>query len=181
MSDAGVSVVSRRNLYRSDSDDPTPVGWNLQGGTTAPIPNLASEASTSNVLRVLSQDDRIEGFLTGIFATGATRSNAFSEPSSSNEIDLNLQRMRLQSGAADLTLFGATTFVDGVSAGDGNSVRVVLRQSKGSGPRANVYAHSAGDLGTGNRLEIAGSATAFDQTNEAIDPAPPAEFFEAGE
>jgi hypothetical protein len=177
---AVLNVASRRNLYRSDSPDPTPQGWNLQGGTSAPIPGLASQASTSNTLRVHSRDDRIEGFANGIFATGATRSNPLSEPSSSNGIDLTLQGLRLQTAAADLTLFGATTFVEGVSAGDDNGVRVVMRQSTGSGARANVYANSAGDLGTGNRLEFAGSATAFAQTNEAIDPAPPAEFFTSG-
>jgi photosystem II stability/assembly factor-like uncharacterized protein len=174
---ASVTIASRRSLYRSDSPDPTPIGWRLLGGTTAPIPGLASQASTSNTLRLHSNDDRIEGFGTGISAIGATRFNPLSEPSDSNAIELNLQGTLLQTASADLELLGASTFVDGVWAGDGNSVHVVMRQSKGSGTRANVYANSAGNLGTGNKLEIAGSATAFAQTNEDIDPAPPAEFF----
>ena len=178
---AAIHIHSRRNLYRSDSADPTPLGWNLQGGTTAPIPNLASQASTFNRLRLQSQDDRIEGFGTGIFAAGATRSNPLSEPSSSNRIDLDLRGTRLQTVAADLTLFGASTFVEGVSPGDDNTVRAAVREAKGSGPRSNAYVDSVGDLGTGNRLEIAGSAEAFAQSNEGFDPAPPAEFFASGE
>ena len=48
---ASLSIQSRRNLYRSDSVVPTPTGWSLIGGTTAPIPGLVSEASTFNSLR----------------------------------------------------------------------------------------------------------------------------------
>mgnify|MGYP003580407771 CR=1 FL=1 len=58
--------------------------------------------------------------------------------------------------------------------GDDNVVRVLVRQSTGSGPRLNDYADSIGG-GTGNRLEIIGSPRAFDQTNDGFEPAPPAD------
>ena len=57
-----VSIQSRRNLYRADNDAPQPNGWSLIGGTTAPIPGLASKASTFNALSMHSNDDTIEGF-----------------------------------------------------------------------------------------------------------------------
>jgi photosystem II stability/assembly factor-like uncharacterized protein len=178
---ASVSIRSERNLYRSDSVEPTANGWSLVGGTTASIPNLVPGASTSNLLQVRSQDDRIEGFARGISATGGSRAVAAAEPSSSNRTDLNLAGTRLQSTTADLVLFGAQSFVDGASPGDGNTLRVSLRQAIGSGPLANLYADSrtpsTGDLGTGNQLEVLGDAEDFANTNDGFDPMPPAEFF----
>lgn len=58
----------------------------------------------------------------------------------------------------------------------------LLRDSTGSGQRANVYEHEVGpllpeNLGKGNRLEFLGTAAAFEESNAAIAPAPPAELF----
>ena len=72
--------------------------------------------------------------------------------------------------------------------GDGNTLRAVMRGVTGSGSRSNVYADVLGSSGpvpaafrgTGNRLEIVGSAQAFEHTNQAIDPAPGSEFFTGG-
>ena len=58
-----------------------------------------------------------------------------------------------------------------------NTLRVLLRQSTGSGPRANVYGDSVMGLGVGNELDILGSEEAFVQTNHDFDPVPPAELF----
>ena len=176
---SSIDVRTRGNLYRSDSADPTPVGWNLSGGSTAVIPNIVSEASTSNSLRVHSTDDRIEGFLFAISGVGGQRVIATSEPISFNSLDLNVQGTRLQSGVADLSLLGAVSFEPGVSPGDGNVLHLNMRQATGSGPRGNVYGNSSEGLGEGNRLEVAGSPNAFDHTNEGIDPRPADEFFES--
>lgn len=72
--------------------------------------------------------------------------------------------------------------------GDRNTLRALFRNVTGSGTRANVYADVLGPTGsqpaalsgTGNRLEIIGSARAFERTNSGIAPAPSAEFYTAG-
>jgi hypothetical protein len=179
---ASLSIQSSRNLYRSDSAAPTPTGWSLYGGATAPVPGLASETSTFNSLQIHSNDDTIDAFATGISAIGGFRPNTSSGPSSSNCIDMNVHGLHLRTTTADLMLFGASSLVD-VSPGDGNTARLLLRQASGSGPRANRYADSVTpsmtDLGVGNQLEIVGTEKAFVRTNDGIDPIPPAEFFTA--
>jgi len=178
---ASLSIQSTRNLYRSDSATPTAVGWRMSGGSTAPIPGLVSEASTSNSLQMQSSDDAIEGFATGVSAIGGLRSTATGGLILSNSLDLNFHGLQLATTTADLQLFGARSLVDGVSPGDGNTLRMLLRQATGSGPRANQYADSATpsmtNLGVGNELEMIGSIKAFVRTNDGIDPIPPAEFF----
>ncbi len=182
---SSVDIQSGRNLYRSDSVVPTLNGWSLIGGSTAPIPGLASAASTFNSLQIHSNDDDIVGFTHGIFAVGGLRSVGAAGPSSSNGVDMNLHGTRMQTAAgplaADLLLMGAQSTVAGVSPGDDNALRVLLRQGSGSGPTANQYADSmtptAADLGAGNTLEIVGNEKAFVRTNDGFDPIPPAEFF----
>ncbi len=175
------SIQSIGNLYRSEVATPGSSGWTLIGGTTAPIPGLASKASTFNSLDIHSNDDTIDGFAAGVSATGGFRPNALSESSSSNCADLNVHGLTLQSTSADFVLFGANSVVDGVSPGDGNTVHLLLRKASGSGPRANQYADSwtpsGVGLGVGNELWITGSARAFERTNDDVDPIPPTEFF----
>jgi hypothetical protein len=179
---ASVTIQSRRNLYRSDSPVPMAIGWSLFGGADAPSPILVSQASTFNSVQIHSNDDRIEGFATGISAAGARRFGAASEPMSSNSVDVNLHGTRFVTTTSDLRLFGAVSFV-AVSTGDENTLHVVVSQATGSGPRLNRYAHSStpsmGNLGVGNRLEIVGNANAFDRTDNGFVPSPPAEFFTA--
>jgi len=175
---SSIEIRSKKNLYRSDSADPTPLGWFLSGGSTAVIPDIVSEASTSNSLRVHSTDDRIEGFGQAIFGVGGQRVIDTSEPISDNSLELNLQGTHLQSRGADLGLFAGFSFVPGVAPGDGNVVRLNMRQAQGSGPRDNFYANSP-DGGEGNRLVVVGSPNAFDHTNQGIDPRPPDDFFES--
>ena len=176
---AGIFIRSDRNLYRSDSLVPTLNGWNLVGGATAPIPGLVSQASTFNSVRLHSTDDRIEAFASGVRARSGLRTSALSGPSSSNRIDMNLRGTNLQTTTEDLVLLGAQSLIAGVSPGDDNEVHLVVHGAVGSGPRANTYADSPGDPGTGNRLEIVGNRNAFARTNENIDPLPPAEVFTA--
>ena len=177
---ASVNIESRRNLYRSDTAEPGVLGWNLLGGSGSPA--FPTAPSTANALRLHSKDDTIDGFFVGIMARGGQRFFEASGPSSSNRIDMRLIGLRIRTVedpfASDLALYGALSAVDGVSPGDDNVVRVLVRQSDGSGPRFNDYADSIGG-GSGNRLEIVGSPRAFARTNTDIDPAPPAEFFES--
>jgi hypothetical protein len=138
-----------------------------------------------NRLQVHSREDAIQGFQVGVVAIGGQRYLAGSGPSSSNRLEMELRGLRVQTTteplATDLRLFGARSFVNGVPPGDGNTLRLVLRKSTGSGPRANAYAHSSTpsmeDLGVGNQLEIVGTETAFVRSNDGFDPIPPAEFF----
>ncbi len=128
-----------------------------------------------------SRGDTIDGFPTGVVAQGAVRSTPLPEPSSSNRLDMDVHGLTVRTpsdaSAADLVLFGALSTVDGMSPGDDNTVRLLLRKSTGSGLRANVYADSAASLGVGNELEIVGTERAFVRSNDAFDPIPPAEFF----
>lgn len=178
---ASVRIQSNQNLYRSDSATPTPNGWTLGGGSTAPIPGFVSEASTFNELEMHSNDDTIEGFAIGVSAVGGLRSTPTGGLIASNSVDMNVHGLQLATTTADLQLFGARSLVDGVSPGDGNTLRLLLRKATGSGPRTNLYADSATpsmtNLGVGNELEITGSERAFERTNDDIDPIPPSEFF----
>jgi hypothetical protein len=176
---ASVVVESRGNLYRSDSEWPTGApGWSLIGGSGAPIPGLAVEATTANALRVLSIDDRVESFSTAVLAAGSTRFTPLSGPISSNRVELALHRTRLHSAAQgkDLVLVGARALLDGSWPDDDNRLHVLARGVIGSGTRGNVYLHTwtpgPGAFGTGNRLEFVGNRRAFNATNQGIDPAP---------
>jgi hypothetical protein len=172
-------IRSRGNLYRSDSVEPTANGWSLIGGTTAPIPGLASASSTFNSLRMRSRDDRIEGFTRAISAIGGMRTVAVSELSSSNLVDVSIEGVQIHSVVTDLALFGAQTLADGVPAGDANTVRLSLFRSTGSGTRDNQYAHSrsasANDAGSGNHLEVVTKVDEFEWGG--FIPRPSNEFF----
>ena len=178
-----VSIESIRNVYSNQSGLPGLLGWNLLGGAGSPA--FPSASSTLNRLQLLSREDTIQGFQFGVLAIGGQRYLAGSGPSSSNRLEMDLHGLRVQTTAeplaADLRLFGARSLVNGVSPGDENTLRLVLRKSTGSGPRANAYSHSStpsmGDLGVGNQLEIVGSENAFSRSNDGFDPIPSAEFF----
>jgi hypothetical protein len=134
-----------------------------------------------NELRLSSIGDRIEGFRVGLSATGGQRTSALSQPISSNSVQVQAVGIKLGTLVGDIALYGARTLVDGAATGDGNVVRFNMRQAEGSGARDNAYAHSASpsmtNLGSGNRVEVAGDPTAFAHTNVNIVPAPSAAFF----
>lgn len=194
--DSKVAIQSQRNLYRDDSPNPcaTPhFGWNLTGGSGPPTP-LPVPETARNTLRFNSLDDRIEGFTTGVLATGARRFFGLptAGPSTDNSLDLQLLGTRISTpscgGAAfvaDLALEGAFSANNALVPGDGNTVHAIIQGVTGSGPRFNVYTHAmgpsgplpAGLEGTGNRLEIAGTLIAFASTIRGIDPLPGPELF----
>jgi hypothetical protein len=180
---SALTIQSSHNLYRSDSAVQAPIGWTLLAGADAPSPILVSGASTSNSLQIDSKDDRIEGFATGISAAGGRRFALVSGSISSNTLEMKLRDTQLASTAADLSLFGALSYVDGVLPDDDNTLHLSLRQASGSGPLSNQYANSwtpsGAAFGAGNELVIAGTPSKFEQTNENIEPPPPAELFAA--
>lgn len=212
--DSEVRITSQRNLYRNEWADPCAsplLGWNLTGGSGAPIP-LQLPVTARNRLLVRSVDDRIEGFTVGILATGSRRFFAapLNPAPKDNHIDLQLVGTTIStppcapthqasntSGTgvrtlrvADLELVGGWAQSNTFAAGDGNTVRVELRGVTGSGTRSNKYANAAtfagGALsaelqGTGNRLEVVGDPRAFTRNNRGIDPAPGAAFFTRGQ
>jgi hypothetical protein len=211
--DSEVNITSQGNIYRNEWEDRCAsalLGWNLTGGSGAPIP-LALPVTARNRLHVRSVDDQIDGFTTAVLATGSRRFFAapLNQAPTGNRIDLQLIGTRISTPscapigrAGDMTELSAALAVKvgdfeliggwaknaAIAAGDGNTVRVELRGVTGSGTRGNRYANAAafsGPLparfqGTGNRLEIVGDPQTFARTNRGIDPAPGAKFFVGG-
>jgi hypothetical protein len=125
-----------------------------------------------------SLDDHIEGFVVGLLAIAGHRFTSSAGPTSHNLVELQLIGTTIRTARTDSFLQAASSEVPGLSAGDGNTLRVLVRAALGSGVRANAYAHaSPEDFGVGTRVEILGSPGAFARSNENIIPAPPAEFF----
>jgi hypothetical protein len=197
--DARLFILSSGNLYRADSVTAL-TGWTLNGGTDAPMlaPLVAGE-TLNNKIWMYSFGDRIEGFGRAITATAGLRMSVAAGAISGNEIELTLLGTRLVSTAvfdpitnstavADVRLFGARTGPAGdVATGDGNVLRVTMRNVIGSAPAGLLRApvNDYGDaftsigtnLGTGNRLMITGSPNDFSRTNQGIRPMPSVRFF----
>jgi len=179
---ATTSIQSHGNLYRADNPAPTGIGWQINGGSDAPMlaPVVAGE-TLNNKLSMHSVDDRLEGFGRAIVATAGMRMSAVASVISSNEMELILEgtrlRTQLTSTTQDFMLFGARNLL---GTNNDNELRVTMRHVIGSGPRANTYGDAASNLGTGNRLIIAGNLNAFSRTNEAILPMPGEDFFAGG-
>jgi hypothetical protein len=174
-------VQSIGNLYRPDSPTHSAAGWSLTGGADAPFPGLIPEDTLNNTTHVHSIGDRLEGFRQGIQAVGGQRFTAVAGTSSSNQLDLILEGTRLVSAVSDLLFYGARSSIAGASVGESNELRVTMRHVIGSGPSTNQYHHALPDLGSGNRLVIAGSLVAFSNTNQAILPLPGKDFFTGGQ
>jgi hypothetical protein len=211
--DSEVHITSQDNIYRNEWEDRCAsalLGWNLTGGSGAPIP-LALPVTARNRLHMRSVDDRIDGFTTAVLATGSRRFFAapLNAAPTGNHINLQLIGTRISTPSCapigragdmtelsaalavkvgDLELIGGWAKNAAIAAGDANTVRVELRGVTGSGTRGNRYADAAafsGPLpaqlqGTGNRLEIVGDPQTFARTNRGIDPAPAAKFFISG-
>jgi hypothetical protein len=171
--DSEVSITSAGNVYRNEWEDRCDallLGWNLTGGSGAPIP-LRSQATRNNHLRLRSEDDRMEGFTTAVYATGSRSffaSPQYASPSG-NHVDLQLigttistprcsssrREVPATASAADYTsdevrdllLIGGFVMNTAVAAGDSNSIRVELRGVTGSGARPNVFANVATSAG----------------------------------
>jgi hypothetical protein len=167
--DSEVHITSQGNIYRNEWEDRCAsalLGWNLTGGSGAPIP-LALPVTARNRLNVRSVDDQFDGFTTGVHATGSRR--FFPAPlnaaPTSNRIDLQLIGTRISTPACapiaragdlaelpaavqvlkvgDLELIGGWARNVALAPGDSNTVRVELRGVTGSGTRANRYADVA--------------------------------------
>lgn len=211
--DAQVRIESRGNLYRNEWAEPCVApasGWNLTGGSGAPIP-IQLPPTTRNRLIVHSVEDRIEGFTRAVVATGSRRFFAapLNAAPSGNRIELQLIGTRISTPVcarpgtagssmglavdvlqpvADLDLTGAWVENQKLAPGDHNTIRAELRGVRGSGKRVNRFADAAGPAGPlparsqgeGNRLEIVGDSETFTRTNTGIVPAPRASAFTGG-
>jgi len=192
VSNSSVSITSSNNLYSPYPGGSLELGWRLFGGSSAHLPGLAAPGARFNVMHFQSNNDRIEGFRTGVMATAGRRWLTASGPVSDNRLELDLNGLQIRSdgdGAADLVLYGALSDSAPDSGpefapGDRNVLHVLIRDSGGSpGIRANRYADVAGpalqaNQGAGNRLEFAGSAEEYVRSNEGFAPGPPMEFFQ---
>jgi hypothetical protein len=183
---AETTLDSRRTTYIGQGLPA--IGWTVSGASTVPIP-LPAGATSSNTVRIRSVGDRIENVQIGIVAEGGRRFTTASAPSSGNVAELRLLGLTLDTQpvagfpATDLVLSGARA-AGAFTPGDDNTLTIDIHHSTGSGLRDNVYANSLGgdptNLGVGNRLIFHGSPTAFERSNTALEPPPPAEFFTGG-
>ncbi|NJN53031.1 MAG: hypothetical protein HC809_15965 [Gammaproteobacteria bacterium] len=186
---AVTAVESTHNIYSIASRQPSTYAWSLIAASGSPHHNpRGPTGATSNTLRMRSQDDRIEGASSGILAVTARRVLRDARPLDENVLDLDLNRLRIASGAdaADVTFYStlsAAEWVEGTTfdVGDGNRLRVRMNDVHGSGPRNNLYAIHAGPkaaiVDKGNQITIGGDAAAFARANPGIVPTPPAELF----
>lgn len=179
--DSEVRITSQDNVYRNEWADPCAqavLGWNLTGGSGTPVARTLPETARNRLI-VHSTNDRIEGFTTGILATGSRRFYPAPRngPSTDNHVDLRLvgttvstpecpsgvgsentsgTPMMQMGRVADLRLIGGNVARDGVEPGDGNTVRAELRGVSGSGKRSNKYAHAGGSFGFALKAEFHG-------------------------
>lgn len=182
VSGATTTIHSRSNLYTPPA--PSGFGWMIGGGSSPPFAIAGGQETSSNHLDVDSADDRIEGALVAIDAFAGRRRSDTAGLSSDNTAELQLRDLDIQTtgaDAADLRLRAAESSGEFLP-GHRNTLSVDIRDSTGSGPRANLYRHVFGPLlpenrGEGNRLEFVGTLAAFQESNAGIDPAPPASFF----
>jgi hypothetical protein len=190
VTDTKTIVRSMGNVYTAAGGASDGAGWQIYGGSTTPIA-LVAPSSNSNTVQIDSKQDQISNFTTGILAVGGVRFFGNQNPSSFNTVDLNLQSLAIRTpddpGAADLVLAAGRSGLDPADTefapGDGNVVRVLVRDTSGSGDRENSYETVVGPVlpenaGVGNVLEFVGSKTAFARSNRNISPGPAPELFE---
>ena len=189
----GSSAVlrSRSNLY-VNAGGAHPMGWQILGGSVAPHAEIQGQGAASNLVRVESQDDRIEGYRLGIEAAAGRLVMRLPGTVLRNRGELLLRGIQIRTvgdGAADLSLHGAL-FAPGSGNETGpaattdaqdNVLRVSIEGSSGSGPRRNAYANAwlsgVADTANRNRLEIDGSPAEFARSNRGLDPPPDASFY----
>ena len=178
VTDASITIRSRENRYTSTGN--VGVAWSIVGGSSPPL-FLGKAGTSSNHVLVDSTDDRIEDVDKGILSLGGRRHSKRVGLSSDNEVELSLRGLSFRTNAADFHLAGAESGGE-FPTGAGNTLSVLVRGSTGSGPRGNFYAHEDGplmpkNLGFANRLVFLGTAAVFDESNDDIAPAPPADMF----
>ena len=190
--ECSLTFFSSQNRYAGSPADFSAL--QINGGSAAPI-GIAGPGSSRNVGRIFSIDDRIEGYLVGIFAAASERYVDFVGLNFDNLVELHLDGTSFQTvGPAepfpgppffpvDLWLDGAETS-PGLSAGTGSTLRLFARNVEGSDGgrslRFNIYANTADFLGESeddeNRLEVEGTPDAFARRND-LNPPPGDEFF----
>jgi hypothetical protein len=185
VTDARLTIVSQKNLYRFDGTGIAGTGWLLHGGGSAPIPTFASPFTNGNQFRLVSQDDRVEGFAVGIHAAGGWRTFEVSGEVNDNALDIRMTNTLIRSTHVDLILMGAESGDATYSAGNNNHLVIEMKGVSGSGPRLNFYADAGTNggaqitnPGTGNFLRFAQTLANFTALNSAIAPLPPQLHFQ---
>ena len=191
VSGSRVELRSRANLY-VDRTGTYPVGWYFLGASIAPHEHIHSQGASYSSFRVESEDDRIEGYRTAIIAAAARLVDDLPGSLIGNRGELLLSRLRVRTvgdGAVDLWLQGLLHERDSnvgpgpeaSSRAEDNVLRVSVKDSSGSGARANRYVDSAlsgaADIANRNRLEFTGTRAEFLESNARFDPAPGADRF----
>lgn len=178
-------ILSSRTCYISEG--PTPAGWGmlLNGGAIPPPASFQPLHTSNNLLVVESLNDRIEGFVTGVWARGATRSNASPVQGFVNGNRMIL-RMRntifLAIAQSDLSLVGGASNGD-YPPGDENVLTLDMTGARGTDTPGD-YWNTKGLTaplppqlsGGGNRLQVLGDPDSFAASNVDI-AVPNAEFF----
>jgi hypothetical protein len=188
-SDGNLTIVhSRGNLYSGRGL--TDTGVILEGGYDGRgFPTEERPGASHNTIRFDSVLDRITNVGTGLFLEGGLRANLLAGLSSFNTVDLQLLGTTIRTlppeagrpAPRDLAVC-VTTGVGPLQgkAGDGDSIRALLRDVDGSGPRANLYSLACNaQPGSDNTFEFIGNARAFEQTTDDISPPPPPDSFTA--
>jgi len=167
--DSRTVVESRANLYRRTGRDR--FGWHLVGASTPPhMQEAPGQGGARNTLRMISRDDRIEGFRVGIQAAAARRLGLTSEPLDDNRVEIDLQGTRIVTAgdaAADLVVRATVSEIEQekapmeLAAGDRNVLRLQMSGVTGSDHGRNVFADVVGprdpaNFGTGNQLQVVG-------------------------
>jgi hypothetical protein len=183
---------SIRSRYRSVAGGWDRAGWFLFGASGVPFPSSGGPAPGAQNVRALveSDDDRIEGFRTGVHAVGYRRVADYSGPGRDNRLDLHLRGTRIATpdqSAADLVLLGVTSDPGTdpavlLPAGERNQVVARFSAVRGSGERSNEFLDRAGPPaalveGDGNRVQIEGSPAKFELSNPGLRPLPPESAF----
>jgi len=191
--DSRTVIESQANVYGRTGFDR--FGWHLLGASSSPhVQDAPGQGGVRNSLRMISRDDRIEGFRTGIQAAAARRLGFTSGPLSDNRLEIDLLGTRILTegdAAADLVLRATVSEIEQekapmeLAAGDRNVLRLQMSGVTGSGQRRNVFADVVGprepaNFGTGNQLQVIGEARSFGQTNRAIEPPPGPQQFVGG-
>lgn len=189
---SSATLRSRNNVY-AGAEGYFPIGWAIIGGSVAPHESR-TEGAESNLVRVESHGDRIEGYRIGIRAMAGRLISGMPGVARSNRAELLLSRLRIRTvgvGAADLSLHGAliedepsAPAAGTVARPEGNVLQVEILDSSGSGHRGNVYADSsppdppvAAPGQHTNCVVFLGSRARFLDSNTGFDPAPAARLF----
>ena len=153
--------------------------WKLSA-VPARDPNTPSNTS-SNTVRIASNGDRIEAKL-GIFAVAGRRQTAVAGLSSDNLADLTLRGLTIRTsghGAADLVLHAAEAAAGSRRETTTCCVSTCATRRAAAHASTSTRTSSPEAQASGTGSSSARTPALFAASNTGIEPAPPAQFFDA--